>query len=95
MPRYLRSSVGDDVDVSYELRIRGGGRYRFAVRNGAAEITAAGEKVDCVITADPVAFLQLGYGRIHQWQAIIGGKMFVSGRKPWLAVKFGSLLNSP
>ena len=94
-PRYLRSSVGEDVDVSYELRIRGGGRYRFAVSNGTAEITAAGEKVDCVITADPVAFLLLGYGRIPQWRPIIGGKMLASGRKPWLAVKFGSLLSSP
>jgi putative sterol carrier protein len=94
-PRYLRSSVGDDVNVSYELRFRGGGRYRMAVRNGAAEITAAGDKADCVITADPVAFLQLGYGRIPQWRPIIGGKMFVSGRKPWLAVRFASLLSSP
>lgn len=37
-PRYLRPSVGHDVDVSYELRIRGGGRYRMAVRNGVAEV---------------------------------------------------------
>jgi hypothetical protein len=95
MPRYLRASVSHNLDVSYELRIRGGCRYRFAVHNGTADITAAGEKADCVITADPVAFLQLGYGRIPQWRPIIGGKMFASGRKPWLAVKFATLLSSP
>ncbi len=94
-PGYLRSSVSDNLNVSYELRIRGGGRYRMAVCNGAAEITAAGKKADCVITADPVAFLQLGYGRIPQWRPIVGGKMFASGRKPWLAVKFATLLSSP
>lgn len=94
-PRYLRSSVGANLDVSYELRIRGGGSYRLAVRNGTADITAAGEKADCIISADPVAFLQLGYGRIPQWRPIIGGKMFASGRKPWLAVKFATLLSSP
>ena len=94
-PRYLRASVSDSLEVSYELRIRGGGRYRFAVRNGAADITAAGEKADCVITADPVAFLQLGYGRIPQWRPIIGAKMLASGRKPWLAAKFATLLSSP
>jgi hypothetical protein len=95
MPRYLRASVSDNLDVSYELRIRGGRRYRFTVRDGAADITAAGEKADCVITADPVAFLQLGYGRIPQWRPIIAGKMFASGRKPWLAAKFATLLSSP
>ena len=94
-PRYLRRSVSDDLDVSFELRMRGGPRYRLAVSNGAAEMTAAGDKADCVITADPVAFLQLGYGRITQWRAIIGGKMFASGRKPWLAAKFATLLASP
>lgn len=59
------------------------------------KFTAAGEKADCVITADPVAFLQLAYGRIPPWRPVIGGKMFASGRKPWLAVKFGTLLSSP
>ena len=94
-PHYVRPSVIAKLNVSYEIRIRGGGRYRMAVRNGTAEITAAGKKADCVLTADPVAFLQLGYGRILQWRPIIGGKMLASGRKPWLAAKFAALMSSP
>jgi hypothetical protein len=94
-PEYVHPRRSADVTVSFELRIRGGGRYRLAVHNGNAEITAAGEKADCVITADPVAFLELGYGRIPQWRPIIGAKMLASGRKPWLAVKFGTLLTRP
>jgi putative sterol carrier protein len=94
-PEYLHPKRSAGVTVSFELRIRGGGRYRLAVDNGSAEITAAGEKADCVINADPVAFLELGYGRIPQWRPIISGKMFPAGRKPWLAAKFGTLLTRP
>jgi hypothetical protein len=32
-----------------------------AVRDGAALVTAAGERTDRTITADPVAFLWLGF----------------------------------
>ncbi len=94
-PHYVHPSRSAKLQASFELRMRGGGRYRLAVHNGRARITAAGEKVDCVITADPVAFLLLGYGRIPQWAPIIRGKLLAGGRKPWLAAKFGTLLTRP
>ncbi|HZQ30989.1 MAG TPA: hypothetical protein VFB19_04575 [Mycobacterium sp.] len=94
-PQYVHPTRSANESVSFELRIRGGGRYRLAVHHGTAEITAAGEKADCVISADPVAFLLVGYGRIAQWRPIIGLNMMAFGRKPWLATKFGSLISSP
>jgi hypothetical protein len=51
--------------------------------------------VDCRISADPVAFLLVGYGRVSQWPQIARGKMVAWGRKPWLGVKFRSLLRKP
>jgi hypothetical protein len=81
--------------VSYELRMRGGRRFRLAFADGAATVTAAGERADCVITADPVAFLLLGFGRITQWPLIFRGRLRAGGRKPWLALRFGSLLVTP
>ncbi|MDT5069416.1 MAG: hypothetical protein QOK02_5571, partial [Mycobacterium sp.] len=94
-PEYVRASRAVGVRVSYELRMRGGSRFRLALADGAATVTAAGEKADCVITADPVAFLLLGYGRITQWPQIFRGRLRASGRKPWLALRFGSLLMTP
>jgi Mycothiol maleylpyruvate isomerase N-terminal domain len=94
-PEYVHPKRSAGVNISFELRIRGGGRYRLAVREGTGEISAAGEKADCVISVDPVAFLLVGFGRIAQWRPIIGGQMMASGRKPWLALKFGTLLSSP
>jgi hypothetical protein len=91
-PQYLRPSR---ATVSFELRMRRGPRYRMAVTNGAGVVTAAGEKADCVVTADPVAFLLLGSGRVPQLPQILRGKLRAGGRKPWLAAKFGSLLATP
>jgi uncharacterized protein (TIGR03083 family) len=93
-PSYLRSSRAHQR-VSFELRIRGGERYRMAVRDGAAAVTAAGEPADCTISADPVAFLLLGYGRSSQLSPLLHGKIRPGGRMPWRAMKFGALLSSP
>jgi Mycothiol maleylpyruvate isomerase N-terminal domain/SCP-2 sterol transfer family len=94
-PQYLRPHRAAGVHVSFELRMRGGASYRLAVDDGTAVVTAAGEKADCVITADPVAFLLLGYGRISQLSPVLRGQLRLGGRKPWLAMKFGTLLDSP
>lgn len=94
-PDYVRTSRAVGLRVSYELRMRGGRRFRLAFADGAATVTAAGERADCVITADPVAFLLLGFGRITQWPLIFRGRLRAGGRKPWLALRFGSLLVTP
>jgi mycothiol maleylpyruvate isomerase-like protein len=91
-PKYLRPSRTRDLSISFELRMRAGRRYRLAIENGAGVVTAAGEKADCVITADPVAFLLVGFGRVPQWSQLIRGKILAGGRKPWRAAKFGALL---
>jgi Mycothiol maleylpyruvate isomerase N-terminal domain len=94
-PQYLHPRRAAGVHVSFELRMRGGAGYRMAVDDGNAVLAAAGEKADCVITADPVAFLLLGYGRISQLSPVLRGQLRAGGRKPWLAMKFGRLISSP
>jgi hypothetical protein len=93
-PYYLSRSALT-MRASFELRIRGANGYRMAVDHGTATITAAGERADCVITADPVAFMLLGFGRITQWSPILRGKLRAGGRKPWLAMRFATMLSSP
>jgi hypothetical protein len=95
MPQYLRPRRAAGVHVSFELRMRGGPRYRMAVDDGTAVVTSAGARADCVITADPVAFLLLGFGRVPQLSPVLRGRLRPGGRKPWLAMKFGSLLQRP
>jgi hypothetical protein len=96
-PYYLDQQAARGVNVDYELRFGGAERYRFAVTDGTATATPADGRgrPDCVITADPAAFLLVGYGRAGQWGQILRGKLRAGGRKPWLAMRFGSLLSPP
>ena len=94
-PKYLRPSRTKNLNISFELRIRGARRYRMAITDDAGAVTVAGERADCVITADPVAFLLVGGGRVRQLPVLLRGKLRAGGRKPWLAAKFGSLLATP
>jgi Mycothiol maleylpyruvate isomerase N-terminal domain len=91
---YIRPNQRD-VRASFELRMRGGPRYRMAVSEGTAVVTAAVEQSDCVITADPVTFLLMGFGRVSQLTPVIRRRIRAGGRKPWLALKFGTLMSAP
>jgi putative sterol carrier protein len=93
-PKYLQPARTKKLNISFELRMRGGCRYRMAITNGTGVVTAAGEKADCVITADPVTFLLLGLGRVPQFAQLLRGRLRAGGRKPWLAAKFDTLLAS-
>lgn len=95
VPDYIDRQAAAGRHASYELRLRGGPGYRISVDHGAAVVTEPGQKADCRISADPVTFLLVGYGRTGQWGQIARGKLAASGRKPWLGLSFGQLLASP
>lgn len=91
VPDYVDPEAARSLEVSYELRLRGGPSYRLDIDHGTVRIGPAGGKVDCKITADPVAYLLVGYRRSGQWGQILRGKMVAGGAKPWLGLKFGQL----
>ena len=95
VPDYLDRRRAAGLRVRYELRLRGGPRYRIAIDDGEAEVTAPGRPADCWISADPAAFLLVGYGRSGQWGQIARGKLVAGGRKPWLGFAFGQLITGP
>lgn len=95
VPDYLDRQRAAGRRVSCELRLRGGPRYRIAIAGGAAVISSPGPRADCWISADPAAFLLVGYGRAGQWGQIARGKLLAGGRKPWLGTAFGQLITGP
>jgi uncharacterized protein (TIGR03083 family) len=95
IPDYLDRERAAGVTASFELRLRGGPRYLISVADQEAVVTPGGGKADCWISADPVAFLLVGFGRVGQWGQILRGGMLAGGRKPWLATRFGSLITGP
>jgi uncharacterized protein (TIGR03083 family) len=95
VPGYIDRRRAAGLHVTYELRFRGGPRYQIVVDDGTAVVTAPGGRPDCWISADPVAFLLVGYGRSGQWAQIARGKLLAGGRKPWLGPAFAGLITGP
>jgi hypothetical protein len=84
------------LQATYDVRIRGGDSFYFIFDDGALEIVEpSSRRVDCHISADPVAFLMVIWNRQSQWPAIAKGKLIAWGRKPWLGPRFRSLIRNP
>jgi hypothetical protein len=90
-------SVDPEVAVkatgTYHLRLRGGDDWAIEVRDARAEIQRRRppSRADLRVSAEPVAFLLVGYGRMSRWRALLSVRMVAWGRKPWLAVPFSKL----
>lgn len=95
-PLYVNADVARGFTASYEIRLRRGPTLSLRFVDGALSVhQGPAEAADCRISADPVAFLLVGYGRIGQWGPIARGQLVAWGRKPWLGPKFGRLLRNP
>jgi uncharacterized protein (TIGR03083 family) len=95
-PLVVRPEAGRGAPVTYEVRLRGNGpRYVIRVADGTAEVRAVGGPVDCVISADPVTYLLVVYGRMPLGRALLRGGIVAWGRRPWLALRFKDLFFNP
>ena len=95
LPLYVDQEKARGVRVTYQVRVKGSPPVlRFA--DSELDVTSAQvEPVDCRITADPVDYLLISYGRIGQTGPILRGKLIAWGRKPWLGSKLGTFLHKP
>lgn len=92
---YLAPAGRAKARAAYEISIRGGERFSVVVDGDGATVGPAAIRVDCHISAGPVALLLVAYGRRSQWGPILTGKTVAWGRRPWLALSFRSLFSSP
>ncbi|MGH8884075.1 MAG: maleylpyruvate isomerase N-terminal domain-containing protein [Egibacteraceae bacterium] len=82
----------------FEVRVRGAAeRVYFVFEDGTLAIDARrpARKVDCHLSVDPTAFLLVAWARTSEWGPIAKGQLLTWGRKPWLGLKFRSLLRNP
>ena len=93
---FVDDEVAAGFSGTFDVRMRGQSSLHFVFTNGELAIEEVSEHpVDVHISADPVAFLLVGYGRLSQWGPILKGQMVTWGRKPWLSFKFPKLLRNP
>lgn len=84
--------------VAYAIHLRGAGTHVLAFDDCCLTIASPASfsgRIDCHISADPAAFLEVALQRRSQWSAIARGQLLPWGRKPWLAPKFRSLIRNP
>jgi hypothetical protein len=97
LPQFVDERAARGAGVAYELRLRGGPRVVVRIDHGTLSVEPGhpGARVDARISADPAAFLLVGYGRAGQWGAIARGRLLAWGRKPWTAFRFATYLRNP
>jgi hypothetical protein len=82
--------------AGYAIELTTGERFTIRFVDGESQLEPFDSgPVDCTITADPVAFLLVGSGRLSQWAAIALGLVEVGGRRPDLALRFNDLFLFP
>lgn len=82
--------------AGYSIKFRTGERFTARFVDGAYRTEPPGsEPIDCTITADPVAFLLVGTGRLSQWEAIALGLLEMGGPRPELGHGFAGLFLFP
>jgi uncharacterized protein (TIGR03083 family) len=85
-----------DATATFELRIRDSATYHFVFDGGELQVEEpAPRRIDCHISADPVALLLLMWGRRSQWRAIARGQLLAWGRKPWLGLQLRAMIRNP
>ena len=84
------------LSAGFGIELRGVGEMAVRFTDGVYGLEEAGAgPVDATISADPVAFLLIGTGRLSRYQAIALGLMSVGGNHPDLALRFPDLFLYP
>ena len=96
MPLLVDTEAAAGMNALMEMRLRGYGRYALAFTDGVLTTSRVSsvDRADCRISAEPVAMLLVGYGRISQWGPLLRGRVSAWGRKPWLALRLPRVLRS-
>lgn len=93
---FVDEEAAKGLHATFELRLRGGSTMFMRFDDDSLNIgTERPERIDCIVSADPLSYLLIGYGRIGQWGPIATGKVVAWGRRPLLALRFGKLFVSP
>lgn len=93
LPFLLDKERGGGVRMRLQWRVRGMRPQVVVIHDGALRVQdPSGERVDCTLSADPAVFLLLAWNRIRPWLPLLRGQLAVWGRRPWLAIRFRSLL---
>jgi uncharacterized protein (TIGR03083 family) len=95
LPRYVDRESAGGLTATYQVRL-GGPAFQVRFHHGTATVGPSHPgAADCRLTADPVTFLLVVYGRRSQWPGILRGQLLARGRRAWLGPRFQRLFVRP
>jgi uncharacterized protein (TIGR03083 family) len=83
------------LTAAFGIELRGAGAMTVRFTDGVYAVEPAGGPVDATLSADPVAFLMVGSGRLSRHEAVALGAVAVGGNRPDLAFDFPTLFVYP
>jgi uncharacterized damage-inducible protein DinB len=96
MENFVLKDKTKDLTASFLLHLRGGPQVAVTFDKGVLSLrTKPPRRVDCHISAEPVALFLVAMGLRKQWGPIATGKLMTWGTKPWLALQFVGLFAAP
>ena len=97
MPLLVDPVAAAGLNATFEMRLRGAGRYELRFTDGALTTSRVDrvDDADCRISAHPVAMMLTGFGRVAQWRPVLRGRLIAWGRRPWLGLRLSRVLRSP
>ena len=88
--------VAAGLYATFEVRLKRGSRHVFVFENGALTVDPPpGRPIDCIIDADPAAFLMVVWNRLPLSKAVASRQVVPSGPKAWLAPRLRALMRNP
>lgn len=81
--------------ISVNFRHRFGPEVALALVAGRVTVEPPDPRPDVRITVDPAAFTLMLFGRMSRLRAVLGGKVSVSGRRPWRLRVFLKTMRGP
>jgi uncharacterized protein (TIGR03083 family) len=95
LPHFVNPAAAVGVRATFDVRLRGYRRAAFVFDDGSLRVLPQPVgPVQCHLSADPVAYLLVMYGRSDSMRQVLTGKIVAWGRKPWLGFLLPRLFRS-
>ena len=92
MLKLFDKEAAKDFTANFVMNIRGVEKFAVICNKGKIKIeNTIPQKVDCYISTTPLEFFLVSTGVISKWMPILTGKLFLYGKKPWLAFHLQTL----
>ena len=95
LPLALDHDAAAGKDIHVKVHLRHGTTFSIHFRDQRAWCDVTDERADVHVSADPLAYLLVGYGRMGLLGPVARGQLLVWGRKPWVMLEVPKLLMSP